>query len=589
VAKRSTVRTSCGPGSRGLRRLPPPSDDASPGDHPDAGARSPTYERLLTIVTFADLGASEAAVTALAERGIITPFPVQELTIPVGLAGTDVIGQARTGTGKTYAFGVPLLDRLGPLGTGVQALVVVPTRELCVQVHDDLVLLGRSRGITTHAIYGGRAFEPQVEALRKGVDVVVGTPGRLLDLARQGHLDLSKVRTLVLDEADEMLDLGFLPDVEKMLAMTPARQQTMLFSATMPGEILTLARRFLRQPLHLRAESAHEEATVPTTQQHVFRAHSLDKMEVLARILQAEGRGLTIVFCRTKRLCDRVGEDLANRGFAAAPVHGDLAQAARERALRAFRAGKVDILVATDVAARGIDVSGVTHVVNYACPEDEKVYLHRIGRTGRAGQSGTAVTLVDWDDLGRWAQINTALRLPFPEPVETYSTSPHLYEALDIPARATGVLPRSARVSAGLEAEPLEDIGSTGRKTSARGGAGSGGGSRGGDGGPGSRGGSTAGTRTGSGSASDGRSGSRPPRRRTRGAGGGSGVGSGAGIGSAGHTEPGGALTSVAVTSDGGSEASDSAARRPRRRRRRSGSGGGGAGGESGSAPAAGE
>ena len=411
------------------------------------------------IVTFADLGASAAAVEALSAQGITTPFPVQELTIPIGLQGTDVIGQARTGTGKTLAFGVPVLDRLGPLGQGVQALVVVPTRELCIQVTGDLERLGKSRGISVLAIYGGRAFEPQIESLQRGVEVVVGTPGRLLDLARQGHLDLSKVSALVLDEADEMLDLGFLPDVEKMLALTPARTQTLLFSATMPGEILTLARRFLKQPLHLRAESAEETSMVPTTQQHVFRAHALDKMEMLARILQTEGRGLTIVFCRTKRLCDKVGDELTDRGFAAAPVHGDLAQAARERALRAFRAGKVDILVATDVAARGIDISGVTHVINYACPEDEKVYVHRIGRTGRAGAKGTAITLVDWDDLGRWSQINTALGLPFTELVETYSTSAHLYEALDIPKGATGRLPRSARKLEGLEAEALEDIG----------------------------------------------------------------------------------------------------------------------------------
>ena len=404
-------------------------------------------------------------MAALAALGIETAFPIQALTIPIALTGADLIGQARTGTGKTFAFGVPLLDRIELPGSAIQALVVVPTRELCIQVANDLTGIGKPRGVRVTAIYGGRAFEPQLEALRKGVDVVVGTPGRLLDLARQGHLKLDAVRILVLDEADEMLDLGFLPDVEKILSLTPdPARQTLLFSATMPGEIITLARRFLKQPTHIRAEEAHEERTVPTTRQHVFRAHSLDKIEMLARLLQAEGRGLTMVFCRTKRGCDKVGGELVERGFAAGAVHGDLAQGAREQVLRAFRSGKIDVLVATDVAARGIDIGGVTHVVNYQCPDDEKTYLHRIGRTGRAGESGVAVTFVDWEDLPKWTAINTALSLPFPEPPETYSSSPFLYEVLDIPREAKGVLPRAQRTRAGLEAEEIEDLGETGRK-----------------------------------------------------------------------------------------------------------------------------
>ena len=225
---------------------------------------------------------------------------------------------------------------------------------------------------------------------------MVGTPGRLLDLARQGHLNLSQVTGLVLDEADKMLDLGFLPDVEKILRLTPSQRQTMLFSATMPGEVVTLARRHLRRPTHVRAEHHDEPAHVPSTEQHVFRAHQMDKIEILARVLQAEGRGLTIVFCRTKRASDQVAAALTTRGFAAAAVHGDLGQGQRERAMRAFRSGKVDVLVATDVAARGLDVDDVTHVVNYECPEDDKAYLHRTGRTGRAGRTGVAVTFVDW-------------------------------------------------------------------------------------------------------------------------------------------------------------------------------------------------
>ena len=314
------------------------------------------------------------------------------------------------------------------------------------------------------SVYGGRAYEPQVEALRKGVDVVVGTPGRLLDLARQKLLNLSEARTLVLDEADEMLDLGFLPDVEAIFALVPDARQTMLFSATMPAPIVALSRRFLERPVHIRAEMPDENRTVPTTHQHVFRAHAMDKAEMLSRVLQAEGRGLSIVFTRTKRTADKVAADLADRGFAAAAVHGDLGQGAREQALRAFRAGKIDVLVATDVAARGIDVAGVTHVVNYQCPEDEKVYLHRIGRTGRAGESGVAVTFVDWDDIARWQMVNRTLELPFGDPPETYSTSEHLYSALDIPATAKGTLPRAARTREGLSAEKVEDLGETGKR-----------------------------------------------------------------------------------------------------------------------------
>ncbi|MFI1963977.1 DEAD/DEAH box helicase [Streptomyces pathocidini] len=398
------------------------------------------------------------------------------MTLPVALAGNDVIGQAKTGTGKTLGFGLPLLERVTvpadveagraqpeQLTDAPQALVVVPTRELCQQVTNDLQTAGKVRNVRVLSIYGGRAYEPQVEALRKGVDVVVGTPGRLLDLAGQKKLRLSSVRALVLDEADEMLDLGFLPDVEKIIQQLPAKRQTMLFSATMPGQVISLARRYMSQPTHIRATAPDDEGqTVANTTQHVFRAHSLDKPELVSRILQAEGRGLAMIFCRTKRTAADIAEQLSRRGFASGAVHGDLGQGAREQALRAFRNGKVDVLVCTDVAARGIDVDGVTHVINYQSPEDEKTYLHRIGRTGRAGRSGTAVTLVDWDDIPRWKLINKALDLPFDEPEETYSTSEHLHELLGIPAGVTGVLPRAERTRAGLDAEEIEDLGETG-------------------------------------------------------------------------------------------------------------------------------
>ncbi|WP_345583402.1 DEAD/DEAH box helicase [Streptomyces prasinosporus] len=398
------------------------------------------------------------------------------MTLPVALSGTDVIGQAKTGTGKTLGFGLPLLERVTvpadveagrarpeDLTDAPQALVVVPTRELCTQVTNDLLTAGKVRNVRVTAIYGGRAYEPQVEALKKGVDVVVGTPGRLLDLAGQKKLNLAHVKALVLDEADEMLDLGFLPDVEKIINLLPARRQTMLFSATMPGAVIGLARRYMSQPTHIRATAPDDEgATVANIKQFVYRAHSMDKPEMVARILQAEGRGLVMIFCRTKRTAADIAEQLQRRGFASGAVHGDLGQGAREQALRAFRNGKVDVLVCTDVAARGIDVEGVTHVVNYQSPEDEKTYLHRIGRTGRAGAKGTAITLVDWDDIPRWQLINKALELDFGDPQETYSTSPHLFADLGIPEGTKGVLPRSERTRAGLDAEELEDLGEPG-------------------------------------------------------------------------------------------------------------------------------
>ena len=366
--------------------------------------------------------------------------------------------------------------------------MVVPTRELAIQVADDLRVAAVNLRVKVLTVYGGRAYEPQIDALTAGVDIVVGTPGRLLDLAERRHLDLSAVRALVLDEADKMLDLGFLPDVERIVRLTPAQRQTMLFSATMPGDVVTLARRHMRQPTNIRAEGHDAPAPVPSTEQHVFRAHQMDKIEVLARVLQARNRGLTIVFCQTKRAADQVATALASRGFAVATVHGDLGQGQRERALRAFRSGKVDVLTATEVAARGLDVDDVTHVVNYECPDDEMTYVHRIGRTGRAGRAGVAVTFVDWRDMHRWKLIDDALSLGMAEPVETYSTSEHLYTELDIPREATGTLPRAMRDRAGLEAEAVEDIGETGRiRSPRRGSAGRGSAWLGGSGGRGSR------------------------------------------------------------------------------------------------------
>ncbi len=425
--------------------------------------------------SFADFDVRPEIVQALADAGITHPFPIQAMTLPVALSGHDIIGQAKTGTGKTLGFGVPMLHRvIAPGEEGYdqlpepgkpQALVVVPTRELAVQVAGDLATMSARRSVRVLQVYGGRAYEPQIAALNSGVDVVVGTPGRMIDLLKQRHLDLSRVKAVVLDEADEMLDLGFLPDVETLLSATPATRHTMLFSATMPGAVVAMARRYMTQPTHIRAADPDDDGqTVKNIKQVVYRAHALDKVELLARILQSRDRGLTIVFARTKRTAAKVADDLAERGFAAGALHGDLGQGAREQALRAFRHGKVDVLVATDVAARGIDVEAVTHVINYQCPEDEKTYLHRTGRTGRAGAKGTAVTFVDWDDIPRWGLIDKALGLGIPEPIETYSSSAHLFTDLDIPEGTKGRLPKAQQTREGLGAEKLEDLGETGKR-----------------------------------------------------------------------------------------------------------------------------
>jgi superfamily II DNA/RNA helicase len=369
------------------------------------------------------------------------------MTLQVALMGTDMIGQARTGTGKTLAFGIPVLQRsvapkdpdYAELPQGKpQALIVAPTRELALQVSGDLALAGADRGLRVLTVYGGVGYDAQLDALSSGVDIVVGTPGRLIDLADRRALDLSHVHALVLDEADEMLDLGFLPDVIKLISKTPETRQTMLFSATMPAAIVTLARTHMRHPMNIRAESSYENATVPATAQFIYQAHDLDKPEIIGRVIQAEGADKMIVFTRTKRQAQRIAEDLAERGFKASPLHGDMAQIAREKAMAKFREDKIQVLVCTDVAARGIDVQGVSHVINYTCPEDDKTYVHRIGRTGRAGASGIAITFVDWADIHRWKMINKALDLPFDEPQETYSTSEHLYHDQGIPPGTKG-------------------------------------------------------------------------------------------------------------------------------------------------------
>lgn len=495
----------------------PVTDEATP-DITDSAAA----QRDLATRTFADFGVSEPLVAGLADHGITHPFPIQALTLPVALKRQDIIGQAKTGTGKTLGFALPILEDVRGEGEDgskdvfqfgkPQAMVVLPTRELAKQVAGDIRQAATRRRVRVVEIYGGVAFEPQIDALNTGVEIVVGTPGRMIDLLKRGVLSLSAVRTVVLDEADEMLDLGFLPDVETLLSRAPANRHTMLFSATMPGQVVALARRYMSHPTHIRAQDPDDSgATVQTTRQVIYRCHALNKIEVVSRILQARDRGLTMIFTRTKRTAARVADELADRGFATAALHGDLGQGAREQALRAFRKGKVDVLVATDVAARGIDVDDVTHVINYQCPEDARTYVHRVGRTGRAGNTGTAITFVDWDDVPRWRVINREIGLDQPDPVETYHTSDHLYSDLDIPTDVGPRLPRSRRTRAGLDSEEIEDLGETG-SSSGRGRSRRGRSPRRGSRGSGQSGHSGESTRSGRGAGSAG----RRRRRRTR-------------------------------------------------------------------------
>ena len=425
--------------------------------------------------SFAELGVAAEICDGLATRGITRTFAIQELTLPIALSGQDLIGQARTGMGKTYGFGVPLLDRvfddadIDELDGTPRALVVVPTRELAQQVTKDLQVAAADIPVRLVSIYGGRPYEEQIKKLNKGVDVIIGTPGRLIDLHERGNLQLDRVAILVLDEADEMLDLGFLPSVEAILqALDGNAHQTMLFSATMPGAILTLARRFMDKPIHIRAESGEQDFTHSSTRKVTFQAHRMDKVAIVAHALQAADRGRTIIFARTKRAAAHLADDLARRGFRVGAVHGDLGQKSREKSLQAFRSGQVDILVATDIAARGIDVDDVTHVINYQVPDDPMTFVHRIGRTGRAGHTGTAITLVGYDELGKWQVINDELDLGEPEPPQWFSTSPELAQALDIPADAEETVGPETKVVGQVSVREKSPTRTTARRGSSR-------------------------------------------------------------------------------------------------------------------------
>jgi len=411
---------------------------------PTSGTVAPPPTEHSTEHSFADLGATPTTLTSLARVGIEHPFPIQTLCLPLALAGVDLIGQARTGTGKTLAFGIPIVQEVEPDLPEVQALVVVPTRELCLQVAGDIDTAGRDAGVRAVAIVGGRPLGPQIVALNEGAQVVVGTPGRVLDHMRQGHLKLDKLRILVVDEADEMLDLGFLPDVETIIAATPEHRQTMLFSATMPKAVVALARRYARRPTFVHAEPEGEQATVPATRQLFFQVHPLNRFQVLCRILDAPDRDRVAVFRRTKRGADRTIKGLVDEGYRAGALHGDMPQVVREKVMRSFRKGKLDVLVCTDVASRGLDIAGLSHVINYDTPEDDRAYVHRIGRTGRAGAAGVAVTFVAWNELDTADLIRRRLELT-DEPVhEVYSTSPLLAELFDLPTVEEAAAARAA-------------------------------------------------------------------------------------------------------------------------------------------------
>ena len=379
------------------------------------------------MATFRELGLSEPVLRSIGEMGFEEPTPVQVRTIPMLLQGRDVVAQALSGTGKTAAFGIPLVERIDIERLVPQAVVLAPTRELAVQVAEHLNGIGRHRGLLLVPIYGGQPMERQLRALRHGIHAVVATPGRLMDHMRRRTINLSTVAMLVLDEADVMLDMGFLEDVEYVMAHLPAHRVTALFSATMPDPILQLARRYMREPEIIRL-SRPRALTVPETDQVYYEVPFHRKFDALCRVLDAKRPERALVFCATKRMVDEMVERLQGRGYLAEGLHGDMSQPAREQVLRAFRAGHSEVMVATDVAARGLDIPDVTHVVNFDIPPDPEYYVHRIGRTGRFGRRGAAITFVN----------------------------PREMRELKVIERATGARIRREEVPTGVEVEERE-------------------------------------------------------------------------------------------------------------------------------------
>ncbi|MBU6329116.1 MAG: DEAD/DEAH box helicase [Acidobacteria bacterium] len=387
------------------------------------------------MTTFADLGVSADLAAALEARGITSPFPVQELTIPDALAGRDVCGKAKTGSGKTLAFGLPLLETVAKATPRrPRALILVPTRELAIQVRDELEPLARARSVGVSAIYGGAKMETQIAELEGGIEIVVATPGRMIDMIDRKEISLDDISQVVLDEADRMADMGFLPQVEWILRHIPGTHQTLLFSATLDGVVDTLIKRYQTDPaMH---EVVSPQVTVEQMTHRFLAVHDMDKIRVAARIAAAATR--TIVFVRTKRAADRVAADLRREGVEAASIHGDLRQSQREKALADFSSGRLAVLVATDVAARGIHVDDVDVVIHYDPPEDHKAYLHRSGRTARAGESGVVVTLVLWNEELEVRRLLKRLKLDQPI-VEVFSNNPHLADLAEWDPRADSI------------------------------------------------------------------------------------------------------------------------------------------------------
>ncbi|MED1205460.1 DEAD/DEAH box helicase [Heyndrickxia acidicola] len=347
---------------------------------------------------FSELNLSPSIIKSVNRMGFEEATPIQAKTIPLSLQGKDIIGQAQTGTGKTAAFGIPLIEKLDIKNPNVQGIIIAPTRELAIQVSEELYKIGYDARARVLAVYGGQDIQRQIKALKKNPHIIVGTPGRILDHIKRRTLKLDKVQTLILDEADEMLNMGFIDDIEAILSSVPEERQTLLFSATMPDPIRRIAERFMKNPELVRVKA--KEMTVPLIEQYYVKVHEREKFDVLSRLIDVQSPELAIVFGRTKRRVDELANALNLRGYMAEGIHGDLSQAKRLSVLRKFKEGKVDVLVATDVAARGLDISGVTHVYNYDIPQDPESYVHRIGRTGRAGKEGMAITFVSPREMG---------------------------------------------------------------------------------------------------------------------------------------------------------------------------------------------
>jgi ATP-dependent RNA helicase DeaD len=380
--------------------------------------------------TFLELGLSEALMKSIQKMGFEETTPIQAQAIPLGLQNKDIIGQAQTGTGKTAAFGIPLIEKTNVKSEHIQGIVVAPTRELAIQVAEELHKIGYTKRIRVLPVYGGQDINRQIRALKNRPHIIVGTPGRILDHINRKTIRMEHIHTVVLDEADEMLNMGFIDDIEKILANVPKERQTLLFSATMPEPIRRIAERFMKNPEVVKVKA--KEVTVPNIEQFFLEVHEKKKFDVLTRLLDIQSPELAIVFGRTKRRVDELSEALTVRGYAAEGIHGDLSQAKRLSVLKKFKEGTIDVLVATDVAARGLDISGVTHVYNFDIPQDPESYVHRIGRTGRAGKTGVAMTFVTPREMGQLKNIERITKRKIERMIP-----PTLDEALEGQQRAT--------------------------------------------------------------------------------------------------------------------------------------------------------